>query len=55
MALVAKYIEEAMPALDKEYGEDNSTLLKLKSILSIIREGEVNQKAKQAEEKKELK
>lgn len=52
MALVAKYIEEAMPALEKEYGEDNGTLGKLKSILSIIREGEQVQKGKEAEEKK---
>jgi len=43
MALVAKYIDEAMVALEKEYGADNVALKKLLPILSAIKESEKTQ------------
>lgn len=43
MALVAKYIDEAMVALEKEYGTDNPVLNKLLPILSAIKESEKSQ------------
>lgn len=43
MALVAKYIDEAMVALEKEYGSDNPVLNKLHPILSAIKESEKSQ------------
>lgn len=46
MALVAKYIDEAMVALEKEYGADHPTLNKLIPILTAIKENEKNQAEK---------
>jgi hypothetical protein len=43
MALVAKYIDEAMVALEKEYGTDNVVLKKLHPILFAIKESEKSQ------------